>query len=90
MSTVGRPISTNTFGMVFSTTWLESKDMVQDWHAVLFEYGTGCEWHPSNQTLQCPVVTIICYSWSVGSWQVFHIVGLTGHPTSNWRDETQG
>jgi hypothetical protein len=28
---------------------------------VLFEYGTGCEWHPSNQTLQCPVVTIRCY-----------------------------
>jgi hypothetical protein len=34
---------------------------------VLFEYGTGCEWHPSNQTLQCPVVTIRCYSWSAGS-----------------------
>ena len=28
---------------------------------VLFEYGTGCEWHPSNQTLQSPVVTIRCY-----------------------------
>ena len=41
-----------------------------------FEYGTGCEWHPSNQTLQCPVVTIRCYRWSAGSWQVFHIVGL--------------
>jgi hypothetical protein len=38
----------------------------------LFEYGTGCEWHPSNQTLQCPVVTIRCYPWSAGSWQVFH------------------
>jgi hypothetical protein len=25
---------------------------------VLFEYGTGCKWHPSNQTLQCHVVTI--------------------------------
>jgi hypothetical protein len=25
---------------------------------VLFEYGTGCEWHPSNQTLQCPVIMI--------------------------------
>ena len=34
---------------------------------VLFEYGTGCEWHPSNQTLQCPVVTIRCYPWSAGS-----------------------
>jgi hypothetical protein len=43
---------------------------------VLFEYGTGCEWHPSNQTLQCTVVTIRCYPWSAGSWQVFHIVGL--------------
>ena len=42
----------------------------------LFEYGTGCEWHPSNQTLQCPVVTIRCYPWCAGSWQVFHIVGL--------------
>jgi hypothetical protein len=31
---------------------------------VLFEYGTGCEWHPSNQALQCPVVTIRCYPWS--------------------------
>jgi hypothetical protein len=43
---------------------------------VLFEYGTGYEWHPSNQTLQCPVVTIRCYPWSAGSWEVFHIVGL--------------
>jgi hypothetical protein len=42
---------------------------------ILFEYGTGCEWHPSNQTLQCSVVTIRCYPWSAGSWQVFHIVG---------------
>ena len=38
--------------------------------------GLVCEWHPSNQTLQCPVVTIRCYQWSAGSWQVFHIVGL--------------
>jgi hypothetical protein len=37
---------------------------------VLFEYGTGCEWHPSNQTLQCPILTIRCYPWSAGSWQV--------------------
>jgi hypothetical protein len=42
--------------------------------SVLFEYGTGCEWHPSNQTLQCPVVMIRCYPWSARSWQVFHIV----------------
>jgi hypothetical protein len=43
---------------------------------LLFEYGSACEWHPSNQTLQCPVVTIGCYPWSTGSWQVFHFVGL--------------
>jgi hypothetical protein len=36
---------------------------------VLFEYGTGCEWQPSNQTLQCPVVTIRCYPWSAGITQ---------------------
>jgi hypothetical protein len=30
MSTVGRPTSTNRSGMVFSTTWLEFKDMAQD------------------------------------------------------------
>jgi hypothetical protein len=42
----------------------------------LFEYENVCEWHPSNQTLQCSVVTIRCYPWSAGSWQVFHIVGL--------------
>jgi hypothetical protein len=47
MSTVDRRTSTNTFGMVRSTTWLEFKDMAQD-----------------------PLI------WSVGSWQVFHIVGL--------------
>ena len=29
-STVGRPTSTNTFGMVFSTTWLEFKHTAQD------------------------------------------------------------
>jgi hypothetical protein len=31
-----------------------------DRRLVLFEYGTGCEWHPSNQALQCPVVMIRC------------------------------
>jgi hypothetical protein len=30
MFAVGRPISTITFGIVFSTTWLEFKDMAQD------------------------------------------------------------
>ena len=30
MSTVGKPTSTNTFGMVFSTTLLEFKNMAQD------------------------------------------------------------
>ena len=43
---------------------------------VLLEYGTDCEWHPSNQRLQCPGITIRCYPCSAGSWQVFHIVGL--------------
>ena len=43
---------------------------------LMFEYGTGCDWYPSNQTLQYPVVTIRCYPWSAWSWQVFHIVGL--------------
>jgi hypothetical protein len=33
---------------------------------VLFEYGTDCEWHPSNQTLH---VTIRCYPWS--TWLEF-------------------
>ena len=46
------------------------------WQPVLLEYETGCEWHPYNQTLQCPVITIRCCPWSVGSWQIFHIVGL--------------
>jgi hypothetical protein len=56
-------------------------------HPVLFEYGTGCEWHPSNQTLQCPVVTIRCYPWSAGSWQLFHIVGLCvfSHQSADYR-----
>ena len=52
-----------------------------------FEYGTGCEWHPSNQTLQCHVVTIRCYPSSAGSWQVFHIVGLRvfSHQSADYR-----
>jgi hypothetical protein len=37
---------------------------------VLLEYGTDCEWHPSNQTLQCPGITIRCYPCSAGSWQI--------------------
>jgi hypothetical protein len=61
--------------------WFQTVSTCSCWQTsigqpVLFEYGTGCEWHPSNQTLQCPFVTIRCYSWSAGSWQVFHIVGL--------------
>ena len=54
--------------------------------SVMFEYGTGCEWHPSNQTLQCPVVTIRCYSWSAAFWQVVHIVGLCvfSHQSANY------
>jgi hypothetical protein len=77
----------------------ESRFLLQ----VLFEYGTGCEWHQSNQTLQCPVVMIRCYPLSAGSWQVFHIVGLcvfshqsadysivVAHLTSNCLDLSQG
>ena len=61
--------------------WLQTVSNCPCWQTsigqpALFEYGTGCEWHPYNQTLQCPVVTIRCYPWSVGSWEVFHIVGL--------------
>ena len=61
--------------------WFQTVSSCSCWQTsigqpVLFEYGTGCELHPSNQTLQCPVVTIRCYPWSVRSWQVFHIVGL--------------
>ena len=64
--------------------------------SVLVEYGTGYEWHPSNQALQYHVVTIRCYPWSAGSWQVFYVVSLcvfshqladysivVGHLTSN-------
>jgi hypothetical protein len=58
-----------TFGMVLSTTWLEFKHMAQD-PLVRRELVSA-----SNQTLQCHVVTIRCYPWSAGSWQVFHIVG---------------
>jgi hypothetical protein len=48
--------------------------------SVLFEYGTGCEWHPSKQTMLCPVVTIKCYPWSAGSWQVYPLcLILTSH-----------
>jgi hypothetical protein len=59
--------------MVLSSHMYVTLDIGQP---VLFEYGTDCEWHPSNKTLQCPVLTIRCYPWSAGSWQVFHIVGL--------------
>ena len=73
--------SANSEHLMALLDWFQTVSNCSCWqisigHAVLFEYGTGCEWHPSNQTLQCPVVTIICYSWSVGSWQVFHIVGF--------------
>jgi hypothetical protein len=64
-----------------TSRWLETVSNCSCWQTsigqpVLFEYGTGCKWHPSNQTLQCSVVTIRCYPWSIGSWQVFRIVGL--------------
>jgi hypothetical protein len=61
--------------------WLQTASNYSCWQSyigqpVLFEYGTGCEWHPSNQTLQWPVVTIRCYPCSAGSWEDFHIVSL--------------
>ena len=50
-----------------------------------FEYGTGCEWDPSNQTLQCPVVTIRCLShcWFVFSHQSADYSIVVAHLTSN-------
>jgi hypothetical protein len=64
-----------------TSRWFQTVSNCSCWQTsigqpVLAEYGTGCEWHPSSQTLKCPVVTIRCYPWSAGSWQVFHIVGL--------------
>ena len=61
--------------------WFKTVSNCSCWHtsigqSVLFEYGTGCEWHSSNETLQCPVVTIRYYPWSAGSCEVFHIVSL--------------
>ena len=66
---------------MFKSRWFQTVSNCSCWqtsigHPLLFEYETACEWHPSSQTLQCTVVTIICYPWSAGSWQVFHIVGL--------------
>ena len=66
---------------MFKSRWFQTVSNCSCWqtsigHPLLFEYGTACEWHPSSQTLQCTVVTIRCYPWSAGSWQVFHIVGL--------------
>jgi hypothetical protein len=63
------------------SSWFQTVSNCSCWQtsigqSVLFEYWTGCEWHPSNQTIQCPIVTIRCYPWSAGSWQVFHIIGL--------------
>ena len=37
--------------------WFQTVSNCSCWQT-LFEYGTGCEWHPSNQTLQCPVIMI--------------------------------
>jgi hypothetical protein len=73
----GRPrVTSDRDARLFQTVYSCSCWQTSIGQPVLFEYGTGCEWHPSNQTLQCPVVTIRCYPWSAGSWQVFHIVGL--------------
>jgi hypothetical protein len=68
--------------------WFQTVSNCSCWQTsiVLFEYENVCEWHPSNQTLQCSVVTIRCYPWSAGSWQVFHIVGLCvcSHQSANY------
>jgi hypothetical protein len=48
---------------------------------VLFEYGTGCEWHPSNQTLQCPARLAWCLTrrgWNLRTWHKIH-----------WSDESR-
>jgi len=42
----------------------------------LFRTGMdGCELHPSDQAIQCPVFTLLRYMWSSCPWQVFHGVG---------------
>jgi hypothetical protein len=78
---IGRQMGYHYDSPWLNSRWFQTVSNCSCWQTsigqpVLFEYGTGCEWHPSNQTLQCPVVTIRCYPWSAGSWQVFHIVGL--------------
>jgi hypothetical protein len=75
----------------FKSRWFQTVSNCSCWQTsigqrVLFEYGTGCEWHPSNQTLQCPVVTIRCYPWSAGSWQVSHCWFVcVFSPRDGWR-----
>jgi hypothetical protein len=41
----------------------------------------------SWKALQCPVVTIRCYPWSVRSWQVFQTVGMCvfSHQSADYR-----
>ena len=41
-----------------------------------FQNRVGCECHPSDQAMKCPVCTLRHYMWSSGSWQVFHGVDL--------------
>jgi hypothetical protein len=57
---------------------------------VLTQVWPLCLISPSNQTLQCPILTIRCYPWSAGSWQVFHIVGLCVFSNQiHWSDESR-
>jgi hypothetical protein len=53
--TVGRPTSTNTFGIVFSTMWLESKDMAHDSSVRREPVSTSCNRRPDEglETQKC-------------------------------------
>jgi hypothetical protein len=72
--------------MVFSTTWLEFKDMAQDPLVRREPVSASCNrrpnegletqkysLYPKEHPANCP---LWCYPWSAGFWQVFHIVGL--------------
>jgi hypothetical protein len=55
--------------------WFQTVSNCSCWQTSIgqpvFEYGTGCEWHPSNQALQCPVVTIRWKTWKC--WMRVHL-----------------
>jgi hypothetical protein len=64
------------FSVSLKLRWFQTVSNCSCWQSsigqpVLFEYGTGCEWHPSNQTLQCPLVTIRCYPWFAGFYKMY-------------------